>query len=234
MSTTTRVRLVDKYYFGATKLQYSLQQDPRDFLITEVALRAIHRGEVEAVLDSLYEHLLPEFVRWGKGRFQAQASYLVDVFQEVLIAFYLRVSRQPDKPIQTPKLKNFLFGIAAKKLATLYQQQQRRLWLENAFHRAIATDPDVAAFSWEGHEALAFDAEVLQDVVATLSPRCADILTRTLLENQKIRHVMMEMGYKDENSTSVTKSRCLTELKKKLSDRFGLEAIAAWFENVTF
>lgn len=210
-----------------------MQQRNRDFLKTEVALQAIRNGNAEAVLDSLYAYILPEFVRRGTRKFRTTQAELVDVFQDVLVAFYLQVSRCPEMKINTPWLKDFLYGIGDNKLATIYQKRKRRFWLENNFYSSMATDPDVVAFSWHQYENPCFDIEVLRQVVNTLSPRCADILIRTLLEQQKIKQVMVEMGYKDENNTSATKSRCLVELKKRLLDRIAPDTIAAWFGHFT-
>jgi DNA-directed RNA polymerase specialized sigma24 family protein len=193
---------------------------------SEIVLTAIREGNGQAVMKSVYQYMMPNFVKWAARRYQAETAAFPDVFQDMLLEFYLKALNQPGFSIQHESVVPYFWGIWKNKLASLYK---KRKWY-------VLTD--FSSFKHSPVEAPKFPVSniayetILQKALQNLTPICRQILTITLIDQKNTRQAAEIMHYSDIATASVVRSRCFTTLKTDLRNMLTPDQLEDIIQNI--
>ena len=141
-----------------------------------------------------------------------------DIFQESLMVLYEKLQK---KDFQlTAKVSTYLYKVC-QNIAKAYRWKKSKMEVVNPssvpddrgeegyFQRAI-----VQGLSEEFEDELPNSEELYQAIVALDSP-CKDILSMFYYHKARIKEIMLELGYPNENATRQAKYQCIIRLKTK-------------------
>ncbi|MEM7512986.1 MAG: sigma-70 family RNA polymerase sigma factor [Bacteroidota bacterium] len=134
---------------------------------------------------------------------------LEDIYHEAVVAMYQNFVLKQLK-LEKASLKSYLIAIGKNKVLTKYKEERRITLMES-----------VAEVSEEVEE-IDFDLgpdnqrRQLANAYQQMGDKCRELLKLFYYRGFSIREIVVETGYKDENTVKSYKSRCLKKLKKTI------------------
>ena len=167
-------------------------------------------GEMTAYKE-YYESYRAGYVRFA-SRYTDDKDMILDSYQDAFIALYENVTEGKITEIKS-SLKTYVFSIAKYSLFAKLRKKGKEVETEDLSDLAIQDESVKNAFGEEQY------LEV-KNALGELGEKCREVLVLFYYRGFTIDAIMREMGYKNENTTKVHKSRCL----KKLSEIVHQEA----------
>lgn len=186
-----------------------MRSSEKNYLDHQQAVTAILEGKDEEVLRYLYRHLLSDFIRFVDHQHRIKdVAYADEILIQVLTIFWEKVMSRSFPNLGQASLKTYLFSIGTNKILDEKARSQSRKTdpLENYLDQ-IACDIDL---SWD--DQLEF-RDLLKKALLHLTPKCQEILTHSLLNQNTLEEIKIKMSYKDVDTAASAHSRCQSHLK---------------------
>lgn len=140
-----------------------------------------------------------------------------DIFQEAVIVLLQKVKTGQFRG--ESRLSTFLHGIARNMWLSELRSRKRRLHREKKFadgHLTIESNDSCEDSFQLKHEAIA-------RLIGTLGDTCRRILRGFYFEKKKIRELLTEFAYENEQVLRNQKSKCMKKMREQLEKDKGLQ-----------
>jgi RNA polymerase sigma factor (sigma-70 family) len=181
-------------------------------------IQEIRNGR-ETILQRLYPQFRTAFLRWARAHFSTtDEETLINAYQEAMAILYENIVRgriTPDN-LKT-KLINYIIGIGNRQLLKTLKKDKKLTFPED-INAHIVEDLENfldKIFDEEANEDL---KQHLAKAWIKLSPQCQKCLELFYTHNHKISEIVEIMSFKDENTVSAHKSRCLRRLRTLIEE----------------
>lgn len=151
---------------------------------------------------------------WASRRFVAVPNDLEDAWQEALVIFYEKT--------MSGKLTSLACGAQTWLFATAgnYLLNQNRKMRRIVFHydsdRAMLGKIEIGLPENERE----VEKEMLQKAMQLVPEKCRNLLVLRHFDGYSVSEIKEMSGYKDENVVSVQLSKCLSNLKEIIREKF--------------
>ncbi len=187
----------------------------------------IRCGKAEQAMADCYKLLLRPFMAWATKHHQVNISVLPDLFQDLMVYFYVRVLNTPEFTVEQNNAVIYLWAAWKNLIAEEIKSKHHKLVSTDPFEiKPPATEP--VSFRYENDESI---KKILKHAVTHTSKKCREILNKVIFYQQDLNSITREMGYSDVNSTKVVKSRCMKALRDKLASTLSPQQIQEIFQN---
>lgn len=182
-------------------------------------IQEIRNGR-ETILKRLYPQFRTAFLRWARAHFSsADEDILVNAYQEAMAILYENIvnERITVDNLKT-KLINYIIGIGNRQLLKTLKKGKKLIFPED-INTHIVDDLENfldKIFEEEANEDL---KQHLAKAWLKLSPQCQKCLDLFYTHNHKISEIVEIMSFKDENTVSAHKSRCLRRLRALIEEK---------------
>lgn len=159
----------------------------------------------EKALIELYSENLNSFLVYAQ-RFSQDEHLKTDAFKEGMIAFYeYVVNRKYDPEKSSPK--TMIFNMSLRYLNNRLKKEQRLISSESIIQEEVNEWMQVYEIELNPHEV------ELKKAFQQLGKKCKELLKLFYYKKYDIETIVLELGYKNANTVSAHKSRCVKQLK---------------------
>ncbi|MDN5200270.1 sigma-70 family RNA polymerase sigma factor [Fulvivirgaceae bacterium BMA10] len=176
-------------------------------------IRAIKEGDEEEVYF-LYNQYKNEFVQWSKHKFSIEKDDALDIFQDVVIAFYENVKL--GKLVElNHTLKTYLFAIGKNLIRNRLKFDGKFADLQEGFDQlTISDDFEQKIFQKEQHK-------FVIDLLTKLGEPCNAILKLFYFDGFSMEAIAKTLNYKNKEVAKTQKARCIKALRNTIYQRYG-------------
>ncbi|MDP5172738.1 MAG: sigma-70 family RNA polymerase sigma factor [Bacteroidia bacterium] len=169
-------------------------------------------------LRRVYDAYRTPFLRWAMSRFQIQKEDALEVFQDVILAFYENVMNGKIDSLSS-KLQTYLFGIGRFMLIKRFKANERSTSLEllpadtaNALVEADVPQMEISERS-----------VMVQQALQRLGTSCRDLLLAVYYHQYSGEVIAERLGYKNPDVVKSQKARCMKQLRDMMTRDFSRE-----------
>lgn len=181
-------------------------------------LSKIREGD-ESASQKLYNRYADIFINWAKKAHSGlDADTAIDIWQEVFLAFYEQVRDGKIKDIKV-SIKALLFAIGRNKIRDRFKKKGRIVSLEDnsqALKEMTHSEeaPEVMRnYKQENNRAL------VDQLLRLIGEPCKTVLELAYFKCYPPESIAQTMGYTNEATARVRKTRCLKQLGDLLIER---------------
>lgn len=181
---------------------------------TEELLKAIRAGSQEKLQEVYLAHR-QSFLDWAMKSYRCGQQDALDIYQEVIIAFYENVTSGKLDKIKS-SLRTYLFGIGKLLIFSQYQKGKRFSGLEIIPETEPVDVPNIDLLM-----ELDDRQQLMQAALKSLGENCRRLLLLYYYQRYSQESIMREMDYSNTDVVKSQKSRCMKALRKLVSERLG-------------
>ena len=191
----------------------------QSFHIQEVVIEIL-AGRRQIWLD-LYKKYKPEFITWATHRFSVDDQVAIDIFQEVMLAFYEQVKYKGLRTLQCD-LKTWFWSIGKNHLIMYCRKNGRIVTFDHQDAiKLIETIPD----SMSKKEDNEHTSEMVKKHLQLLDEKSRDVLTKYYIEGKSMAVIASEMGFKNSDVAKKKKYEIMKKLAALLVNKQKLMSI---------
>lgn len=167
-----------------------------------------------AGLQEVYEAYRDDFLSWAQARFRCPEQDALDVYQELMLAFYENARKGSIDQLRG-KLRTYLFGIGKYMLIQRYKTMRQVDTLDEV-------PPDLTAEQAAIDHQLAWDdrREIMWQAIQALGDSCRDLLIMVYYHRIGQDIIAERLGYKNTDVVKSQKVRCMQKLRKHFRTHF--------------
>ncbi len=183
-------------------------------LSTNEIIKRIKKGD-DSIMLYLYKTYRNDFIKWALFSFKCEEEDVKDIFQEIIISFYLNVRNKGLNSIDN-NLKTYLFSCGKNHLLNLSKKNQKFINLIDFEF----TNDDMNEI--ERLEKSHHDKAVIEEALKVLPEECQKIIKLYYFDNYDLESIARELGYKNANVVKTKKSDSMKKLVvaiKKVSNK---------------
>lgn len=162
----------------------------------------------QSALGEVYMLYRREFLNWASKQFNVNTDDAKDAYQQAIIIFYENVMGGKLENLQSSE-KTYLFAIGKNKLR------------ENL--RMLSKHDDIDELDWqeEQNEELATPEQTALALssLKLLGEPCQSLLEQFYFHRSSMNSIVLQFGYKNEDTAKSQKYKCLTRLRKIFSEQ---------------
>lgn len=174
----------------------------------------IRQGDEESIV-SVYQAHREGFIQWAKTTYQVNEDVAADTFQDAVICLHNNIVRGKLETLSS-SLKTYLYAIGKnivrKKLKkeALFEGEESMV-LENLYAEPVDSFID--------NDRQRFVASLMNKI----GEPCQTILRLFYFKRFSMKAIADTLNYKNENVAKTQKLRCLTTLKKMVTDQYSAD-----------
>jgi len=173
------------------------------------------REDTDVALREIYQQYRTPFLNWSFSTFNLDKNTALDIFQEVVMAFYKNVITLKLQNLDA-SLKSYLFTIGKYKILNRYQKKQikNETLLDDFSHMTLA-DWDMATS--ETQEKSSAEEKMIA-AFKLLGEKCSQLLKLFYFENLSHQEIVNRMGYNTAEVSRSMKRKCIRKLRSLVSE----------------
>lgn len=173
-------------------------------------LARIRQGD-ESASQQLYNRYANVFINWAKKTYSGlDTETAVDVWQEAFLAFYVQVRDGKIQKIKT-SIKALLFAIGRNKIRDNFKKQGRIVPLEGSSPQKELTSIE-ADQELTDNDQRENNKALVDRLLKVIGEPCKTVLELAFFRNYAPESIARAMGYTNEATARVRKTRCLKQL----------------------
>ena len=170
----------------------------------EVIIHKIGQGDQE-VLKLLYRLYRNDFIIWAQKKTGCREDDAKDIFQEVIVSFYLNVQTGSLQTINS-SIKTYLFTCGKNLLLNELKKTSKLINLSGFEF----TNDEITKI--EQMEKSHYDKELIKKTMEELPIDCQKILILYYFENCSLKTIAKKLGYKNANVVKTMKSESMKKM----------------------
>jgi len=174
----------------------------------------IRQGDEESVVNVYQEHR-EGFITWAQNAYQTDEDSAADAFQDAVICLHSNIVRGKLETLKS-SLKTYLYAIGKNIVRKKLQKEAKMDGEENMVLENLYAEP-VDSFAQNDRQ------RFVASLMNTIGEPCKTILRLFYFKRYSMKDIAAELDYKNENVAKTQKLRCLTTLKKMVTDKYSAD-----------
>lgn len=162
---------------------------------------------------ALYESYRTVFIQYMMREFRLEKDFLEDIYQDSFLVLFDAVKKGTFRQ-ESSSMKSFLITTGRNQILN-HLRSQRNM---DEIDKVDEIDKDKAD-SLENRE----KQQIVSRYVSKMEEPCCTILSLYYYEEKSMVEIAEEMSYKNASVAKSRKSECMSQLRKKLTNRFKKE-----------
>lgn len=166
-------------------------------------------------LREVYESYRQPFISWSMSRYRCDQDEAVEVYQDVILAFYENVMNGKIDTLSS-KLQTYLFGIGKFLLLKRFNRNSRHSQMDDSSQKIEIPADQVPGFALEREER----SNRLLSAIRQLGDNCRELLIHIYYHKLSGELVADRLGYKNPDVVKSQKARCMKKLRSLVQDHY--------------
>jgi RNA polymerase sigma factor (sigma-70 family) len=158
----------------------------------------------QSVIPHLYLSYRQEFIKWAQYRYSTSEEDAKDIFQEVLVSFYISVF-DGKLTVLTSDIKTYLFACGKNLLLNLIKKKSRNVPLTDM--TKVKIKDEIAE-----QEKKTYAQDLIQQALSQLTEKCRQVISLYHISDYDMNSIALELNYKNSNVAKKKKSECMKKL----------------------
>lgn len=177
-------------------------------------IEKIRQGDEESIV-AVYQAHREGFIQWAQSAYQIDEPSAADAFQDAVICLHSNIIREKLVTLSS-SLKTYLYAIGKNIVRKKLQKEavfegDESLVLESLYAEPLDTFVD--------NDRQRFVASLMNSI----GDPCKTILRLFYFKRFSMKAIADTLNYKNENVAKTQKLRCLTTLKKMVTDQYNAD-----------
>lgn len=172
----------------------------------------IRKGRDKEAIENLYKHLLPNVTKYIRSN-NGSSEEAMDIFQDVILAFYEKVMNKNWDPTHT--VYGYLYKMCIWRWINKVNRDKPNLKKDISEMDLYIEAPDY----WFSETASKEEETILYTMFSTIGDKCLELLTYTIYKDLQMEDIQVRMNFASNTAARMQHQRCkeklMNEIKKQ-------------------